>query len=673
MNTVKDTSSTPGDIAKKDRPLREDIRMLGRLLGDTIRDQEGQFIFDLVETIRQRSVRFHRDDDHEARQELEDILQTLSPEQAVEIIRAFSYFSHLANIAEDQHHIRRTRSHAIAGTPPREGTIARALDDAAEAGISPSALADFFNDAKVCPVLTAHPTEVRRQSTMRREIEIADLLDRGERVQWTPEERREIDRILRRAILILWQTNLLRQAKLSVMDEIENGLAYYKYTFFRELPRLYANLEDELRNLAPEQDDLSINSFLRIGSWIGGDRDGNPFVDASVLREAMRRQSAQVLNFYLDELRELRSELSLSTAVVKVSESLRKFAALAPETSEHSSVEPYRRAISVIHARLAATQLVFNGVSSSEENAPEVEPYMSPTDLLTDLGIIRASLIENGSELLAQGRLRKLHRAIDCFGFHLASLDLRQNSAVHTSTMAELLAAVSVDADYFNKTEDDRIALLSKELRTPRPLLRPNWRYSEQTTSEIEILKAARGAQKRYGESAIATAIISNTRGVSNLLELANLLQEAGLITAEGQSSVNIVPLFETIADLRNCVGIMDRLLKIPEYRRLLDSRDGVQEVMLGYSDSNKDGGYVTSNWELHKAEIGLVELFRKLGIRLRLFHGRGGTVGRGGGPELRRNSRPAYRRRERPNQADRTGRDDFEQVHQSGDWPAQS
>ncbi|HKJ73800.1 MAG TPA: phosphoenolpyruvate carboxylase [Alphaproteobacteria bacterium] len=633
MNAENDAPSDQGNLTEKDRPLREDIRLLGRLLGDTIRDQEGQHIFDLVETIRRHSVQFHRGDDHEARQELEGILQTLSPEQAVEIIRAFSYFSHLANIAEDQHHIRRNRSHAIAGTPPRVGTIARALEDAKDAGLSATALAGFFDEAKVCPVLTAHPTEVRRRSTMLREIEIANLLDRGERSYWTPEERREIDENLSRAILILWQTNLLRQTKLTVMDEVENGLAYYEYTFFRELPRLYANLEDRLRSVTAGSADLSIGSFLRVGSWIGGDRDGNPFVDATILREATRMQSAYVLNFYLDELRELWSELSLSTTVVEVSAALNEFAAFAPETSEHNSVEPYRRAISRIHDRLAVTQRAFNEAAAADEILPDAEPYSAPGDLLADLEIVRVSLMQNGSELLAQGRLRRLQRAVDCFGFHLAGLDLRQNSTVHTKTVAELLAAVSVDPDYADKDEDGRIALLSRELRTPRPLLRPNWRYSDQTTSEIGILKAAKTAQNRYGKQAIATAIVSNTRGVSNLLELANLLKETGFITAEGQSSIDIAPLFETIADLRNCIEIMDRLLNIPGYRRLLESRGGVQEVMLGYSDSNKDGGYVTSNWELHKAEIGLVELFRKHGVRLRLFHGRGGTVGRGGGP----------------------------------------
>ncbi|MDH3700979.1 MAG: phosphoenolpyruvate carboxylase [Alphaproteobacteria bacterium] len=622
-----------GDLAEKDLPLLEDIRLLGRLLGETVRTQEGQFIFDLIETIRRTSIRFHRDDDYEARRELEEILQTLTPEQAVQVIRAFSYFSHLANIAEDQHHVRRTRSHDIAGDPPRPGTIARAMTRVVEAGYSCSALVEFFNEAVVCPVLTAHPTEVRRKSTMDLEMSVAELLDRRGRGTWTPEEQRDIEDKLSRAILALWQTTLLRQTRLSVMDEVTNGLSYYDYTFFRELPRLYANLEDSLAELGSTDDTSTIGSFLRIGSWIGGDRDGNPFVDAGVLRETLRMQSAHVLNFYQEELPKLRSELSLSTTIVEVSQDLRELAARSPDTSVHREVEPYRRAISLIRARLAETQRVINGVVASVGDVGDAAPYTSPKELLADLEIIRESLFANGSEALTRGRLRLLHRAVDCFGFNLASLDLRQDSDVHAATIAEMIAAVAPDVDYLKAGEDERIGLLRKELGTLRPLMRPNWSYSRQTADELAIFAEAKAAHDTYGRNAIAASIVSNTRGVSDLLGLAVLLKEAGLITPEGHSDIDVVPLFETIPDLRNCVSIMDRLLAIPEYRRLVDSRGGLQEIMIGYSDSNKDGGYITSGWELYKAEIGLVDLCQQYEVRLRLFHGRGGTVGRGGGP----------------------------------------
>jgi len=620
-------------VAEKDLPLRDDIRLLGRLLGETVHAQEGQFIFDIVENIRRTSIRFHRDDDREARRELEEILRTLAPDQAVQVIRAYSYFSHLANIAEDEHHIRRTRSHDIAGDPPRRGTIARALIQAAEAGLSPSALVDFFDDATICPVLTAHPTEVRRKSTMNREIAIAGLLDQRGRGDWTPEERQEIDDKLGRTILVAWQTNLLRQSRLTVMDEVENGLSYYDHTFFRELPRLYATLEDSLEQLAPASGVPPVASFLRVGSWIGGDRDGNPFVDANVLRGTLEMQNAHVLNFYGEELGKLRRELSLSTRLVDVSDALAALAAASPDTSAHSELEPYRRVIALILARLAATQHAIPGDSASDDDALAAMPYESAADLVADLDVIHDSLMQNGSAALCQGRLRMLRRAVDCFGFHLASLDLRQSSDIHAATVAELFAAATPIKDYLDKSEDERVALLREELETARPLLRPYWSYADQTMEELAIFRAAKAGRDRYGPKTIETAIVSNTRGVSDLLGLAVLLRETGLVTAEGQSALNIVPLFETIADLRDCVGIMDHLLSIPEYRRLVDSRDGLQEIMVGYSDSNKDGGYVTSGWELYKAEVGLVDLCKKHGVRLRLFHGRGGTVGRGGGP----------------------------------------
>jgi len=630
---VKD-SNEPSD---KDAPLRDDIRLLGRVLGDTVRDQEGRDIFDVVEKIRQTSIRFHRDDEVQAKHDLEEILAGLSPEQAVQVIRAFSYFSHLANLAEDQHHIRRTRAHDIAGSPSRPGTIDLALKHAGEAGLTAAELQAFFNDALVSPVLTAHPTEVRRKSTMRREMAIADLIDQRERGAWTPEEARDIDDKIDRAVLILWQTNLLRQTKLEVEDEIENGLSYYDYTFLRELPRLYGQIEDRISDMDTASAPARIASFLRIGSWIGGDRDGNPFVTGGVMERTLQMQSGQALAFYMDELDKLGDELSLSTRMVDVSDALTALADRSPDTSPHRDVEPYRRAISMIVARLDATLKTFHGTSAGRGDAGicGFEPYDDPAALLADLDVIDSSLSANQSDALAQGRLRRLRRAVDCFGFHLASLDMRQNSDVHARTVGEVVEAVAPDTAYDAMSEHDRIAFLAGELTARRPLLRPFWTYSEETVKELAIFQAAAAGHARYGRRAIPNAIISNTQSVSDLLELAVLLKEAGLVTPDGESAVNIVPLFETISDLRNCVPIMDHLLSIPAFRALVDSRGGVQEVMLGYSDSNKDGGYVTSGWELYKAEVGLISLFRRHGVRLRLFHGRGGTVGRGGGPSF--------------------------------------
>ena len=627
----KQIATAPGSEEDKDLPLREDIRFLGRLLGDTVRAQEGQAIFDLVETIRQNSVKFHRDDDLEARHALARILESLSPDAAVLVVRAYSYFLHFANIAEDHHHIRRIRAHDIRGDPPRPGTLANAVGKALEAGHSPEAVTDFFNDASVWPILTAHPTEVRRKSTIDREIAIADSLAQRERPDLTPAEAAALEAGVVRAVLTLWQTNLLRQTKMTVLDEVENGLSYYDTTFFRELPAMYAALEDELSRLSRE-DTIRISSFLKIGSWIGGDRDGNPYVDAKILRETMRKQSAHALRHYLAEVRKLRSELSLSATLVKVSDALSALAAKSPDTSVHRRHEPYRRALSLVYARLAATQKRLNGIAPRHALGPAA-PYESSDEFLSDLDIIRDSLSGCGSNPLTKGRLRRLRRAADCFGFHLATLDLRQNSDVHSGTISELFAAVDPALRYDGLSEDERVDLLAAELVSRRPLIRPQWRYSDATAGELEIFSAAKEIVDAYGKGAMANAIVSNTRSVSDLLSLGVLLKECGLITPEGAGDINIVPLFETIADLRNSVAVMDRLLSLPAYRRLLESRGGLQEVMIGYSDSNKDGGYVTSGWELYKAEMGLVELCRKHGITLRFFHGRGGTVGRGGGP----------------------------------------
>ncbi len=304
-----------------DARLRADIRLLGRVLGDTVRDQEGGPVFDLVERIRTTSVRFHRDDDEPARRELEGILDGMSLDDTVRIVRAFSYFSHLANIAEDQQNIRQLRAQGTA-TAPLKKAIARAQ----AAGIGAKELLGFFNAALISPVLTAHPTEVRRKSTIDREMEVAGLLDRRERMQLTAEEFEASEEQLRRTVLTLWQTNLLRRTKLNVLDEVNNGLAFYDYTFLREVPRIHARLEDELR----EATDQALASFLRMGSWIGGDRDGNPFVTADVLRGTLHLQCSRVLRFYLEELNELGAELSLAANLADVSAELRALAGSSP-------------------------------------------------------------------------------------------------------------------------------------------------------------------------------------------------------------------------------------------------------------------------------------------------------------------------------------------------------
>jgi phosphoenolpyruvate carboxylase len=616
---------------EEDARLRNDIRLLGRILGDTVRDQEGADVFDLVERIRQTSIRFHRDEDRLARRELESILDSMSISETVRIVRAFSYFSHLANIAEDQNNIRQMRARTGPGGAPRASVLAQTLSHARAAGISAADLRKFFRDAQVSPVLTAHPTEVRRKSTMDREMEIAALLDRRERVQLTPEESEASDEQLRREVLTLWQTNLLRRTKLTVLDEVSNGLSFYSYTFLHEVPRLHCVLEDRLN-----QDDGGghgeLASFLLMGSWIGGDRDGNPFVTAEVMRGTLRLQSSRILSFYLEELHALGAELSIAAYLADVSDELRRLAERSPDTSPHRSGEPYRLAVSGIYARLTATAAKLE-VETTRRAVGKAEPYASVKELKADLDVLDRSLIANNSGVIARGRLRLLRRAVDCFGFHLARLDMRQNSAVHERTVAELIDAAMPGMSYLALGEEARVALLAGELRNARPLASSFVKYSEETLGELAVFHAAAEAHAKYGHDAIPQCIISMCKGMSDMLEVALLLKEVGLVNPSGRSAINIVPLFETIEDLQASSGIMDRMLSLHDYRKLVDSRGSVQEVMLGYSDSNKDGGFVTSGWELYKAEIDLVEVFERHGVRLRLFHGRGGSVGRGGGP----------------------------------------
>jgi len=509
------------------------------------------------------------------------------------------------------------------------------VERALATGIGAERLVAFFTGAQVNPVLTAHPTEVQRKSILDCQWTIAALLDERDRRQQTPQEVAEQEEAIRRAVLTLWQTRMLRPVKLAVMDEVGNALSYYDTTFLRALPRLYNAIEDQLEQLVPDWPaGRELPPFLRTGSWIGGDRDGNPFVTAEVLTGALRAQSRRALTFYLEQLHKLGAALSPTSLLVTVSAELAALAAASPDHSPHRDDEPYRRAIAGLYARLAATARVLDEMAPPRQAVAEAAPYADAQEFAADLDVIHRSLVENGSALLARGRLRRLRRALSIFGFHLAPIDLRQNSDVHVRTVHELFEAARPGVDYAGRSEEGRIALLLGELATPRLLSTPFFTYSDETMSELAIFHAARAAHLRYGKAAIENVIISKTDGVSDILEVALLLKEAGLLRPrEGELDVNIVPLFETIADLEAAGPAMDRLLGLPAYRRLLESRSLCQEAMLGYSDSNKDGGFLTSGWSLYRAEIALIEVFRRHGITLRLFHGRGGTVGRGGGP----------------------------------------
>ncbi len=625
------------DTLDKDQPLREDIRLLGRLLGETVREREGDATFDTIEKIRQLSLRYHRNDDSDARRELVAVLDALSLEETSQVVRAFSYFSHLANIAEDQHHIRRGRAHALAGSPPREGELQYTLKRAMDSGVDAKGLNEFFSTALVSPVLTAHPTEVQRKSILDCQWAIASVLEERDRTLLTAEELSTREEMLRREVLTLWQTRLLRRTKLSVMDEVSNALTYYDTTFLKQLPLLYSDLEDHLAKSVPNWKQSGrtpeLAPFLRPGSWIGGDRDGNPFVTASVLIEAVRAQSRRAMDFYIPQLKKLSSELSAAAGLIDITPDLQALADKSTETSPHRETEPYRLAVAGMYARLCATAQLLDDIPPPN-GVPIAEPYADVAEFKRDLDVIHDSLVADRSVLISRGRLRRLRRAVSIFGFHLTSLDLRQNSDVHARTVGELLAVARPGTDYAALDEAARIELLIAEISSPRPLSSPYAQYSEETADELKIFQTARQIHERFGKAAIENVIISKADGVSDVLEVAVLLKEAGMLRPqEGVLDVNIIPLFETIGDLERSGPVMDALFSLPVYRCLLESRGNVQECMLGYSDSNKDGGFMTSGWSLYQAENALVDVFKKHGVALRLFHGRGGSVGRGGGP----------------------------------------
>jgi phosphoenolpyruvate carboxylase len=612
--------ATHGSPEEKESLLREDRRLLGRLLGEVIRSQAGDAALERIERIRQTAVRFRRDNNgSDGRAALERELNALDLNETLQLVRAFSYFSHLLNIAEDEQQHRRRRAHADAGSPRRPGSFSYALDRARDAGVDASALLKWFERARVSPVLTAHPTEVQRQSILDCEREIARLLS-----QSGPGR----EELLRAEILRLWLTAMLRGTRLAVSDEVANGLAYFRLTFLHELPRLYAEFEHALKERFDLDAKPRLPPFLAVGTWIGGDRDGNPYVTAAVLSGALAQQARLILAHYLEEVSQLYKELALSARIRPAPPGIEALAAASGESSAYRRDEPYRRAISGIQARLAGAA---EALAELKVNPPPVvqrPPYANADEFFSDLAVISESLEKQGAGLLARGRLAALQRKVSLFGFHLAPIDLRQSSGEHEAAVSELLERAAVCSNYRDLDEKARRELLVKELSGPRPLRVPHVEYSEFLQKELAILAAAADGRRRFGARAVPHYVISHCSALSDLLEVGVLLREVGLL---GQ--VEIIPLFESIADLGHCGQVIAEALDLPLYRAWVNKSGGAQEVMLGYSDSNKDGGYFTSNWALYKAEATLAAVCKARGVRLRLFHGRGGTIGRGGGP----------------------------------------
>ncbi len=593
--------------------------MLGAVLGDAIREEDGEEVFRQIEGIRQASVAFHRDPSAEAAALLSRQLQDLSVAETIRFVHSVACFLQITNIAED--HLQRRRGRSGDSRPDSLAGAIRTLEDD---GIEPSAVVSLLSEGLIVPVLTAHPSEVRRKSVLDRQAAIARDLDA---LDGPEASRGDAQSDLRRQVSILWRTRLLRNVRVAVDDEIDNALSYLEHSFLPALPGLYAEWEAILGQPG------TLPSFLRVGSWIGGDRDGNPGVDGATLRRALARQSGAALQLYLDSIHALGAELSQSSRLTDVTPDLQSLADRSGDVSPQRADEPYRRALTGLYARVAATHTALAGARLAKPSAVKGDAYASPSDLKADLEIVLQSLVKRHGRPFETGSLPDLIRAVDVFGFHLATLDLRQNSAVHGRVVAELLKTAGVSANYESLGEEERVALLLSELAHGRLLASPFVSYSDETRRELDTLAAAAEVKRRHGPEAIRNYIISNTRAVSHLLEVYLLLKEVGLFRTGAQPSADILsePLFETIEDLRRAPDTMKRYLSLPLVRSL-HGKAGVQEVMIGYSDSNKDGSYLTSIWELQKASRALQEVVSEAGYRLQLFHGRGGAVGRGGG-----------------------------------------
>ena len=616
MLSVTEAPPKPPPTFQPSRAVEQnpDIRFLGRLLGDIIRKFGGETLFRRIEYIRSTSVDRYRGvitDDS-----VDPGLGALSQDEALAFVRGFMLFSMLANLAEDRQ----------SGSAESGATLAEALEILRDEGIEGHKVTDLLDRALIMPVLTAHPTEVRRKSMIDHKNRIAELMRLRDSGQAKAPEGEPVEEAIARQIALLWLTRPLRRERLFVADEVESALSYFRDIFLPVVPTLYGSWEGILGRRP--------KCFLRLGSWIGGDRDGNPNVTADTLRVALGRACETALKFYLDQVHGLGAELSISSELIDTSADLGILADRSHDASPARADEPFRRAISGIYARLAATYLSLTGREPPRPSRLAADPYGDPREFIAELNVIVNALGDSGNGLLSEhAPLRKLIRAVETFGFHFATLDLRQNSAVHERVVAELLAQACVVDDYLSLTEIQRINLLRNELASGRLLSSPFLAYSDETKSELEIMRAAAEAHARYGPDCIRYYVVSKTEQVSDMLEVYVLLKEAGLWQTGSRAGAAImaVPLFETIADLERAPAIMRSLLAIPEIAAVLaQHRHG--EVMIGYSDSNKDGGYLTSVWSLHQASEALAPVFDEASVSMQLFHGRGGAVGRGGG-----------------------------------------
>lgn len=627
--------------------LRDDVRLLGSTLGRVIKRFDGEGVFELVEQFRQSCKAIHRDGDKRARDHLLSVLANISDEDARKVGKAFLTYFDLINIAEQNHRLRRRaekESRQVERHDPY--SIAHFLEAGAGAGAHPDELLEVLRKLDIQIVFTAHPTEITRRTVLLKQLELAQALHLRDHPPLTARERERIQESLNSITESLWLTDHIIYFKPAVMDEARYGLSHFDSVVIDAVLEVHCDLVRAIRLRAGKTDSGEPEQlrFITFGSWIGGDRDGNPFVTPETTRQALEYQRSMILKRYLRDLETLFGDLSHSLKwVPELGELLRSVeadAALMPENAdrirERYAYEPCRQKLLFIQEKLR------NTLNRSPFAAPDAVPaspfYKSSEELRQELVMIWQALFEHGctNSLMS---LEKVLHTLDIFGFHLAKLDIRQHSQRHTDALDEVTARLQLtEKSYGAMNEEERIAWLTSELKSARPLFPAHLLFSAETNDTIRVFRTMAECQDAMTSSSTDTYIVSMTQSTSDLLCVLLFAKEAGLCDQRNypSRSVSVVPLFETIDDLRKAPELLLRLIQIPEYRSYLSGRGDLQEIMIGYSDSGKNGGIVTANWELYKVQKRLVQIAESSGLALRLFHGRGGTIGRGGGPSHR-------------------------------------
>lgn len=620
--------------------LRDDVRVLGNVLGEVLREQHGEALFKLVEQVRKDCIALRTDFSHEAQEALLEWIAQLDVERDEELVRAFTTFFYLINLAEEHHRLRSLRERETeSASAHRPESVAAAVRTMRENGFPPEKMQALLDHLMVQLVLTAHPTESRRHTIIEQLHSLSDFLYSLDDPRLT---RREHDRLLdqiRSVVTALWQTDSVQAQAPTPIDEIRRGLYYFNDSILGIVPLIYRDMQAALEQYYPELgygNGKHLPIFLRFGSWMGGDRDGNPYVTPEVTEQTLRLHRDVIVRRYLSDMTELMRLLSPSLRCVPISDGLRRSLEAAaielpdvlPSLPPAYQTEPYRQKIALMSERLRRTRT----------NKPG--GYTRPDEFLTDLELIRTSLCENKGERLTEGPLDELIWRVRAFGFHLAALELRQHSQRHTEALAEIFATMGVCDNYAELDEQARSDLLARELANPRPLIPAKLIFSKETNETIELLRLLERMQQAFGKACCHTYVISFTRSASHVLEVLLLAKEAGVFRlhpdGSAESGVQVVPLFESLTELHTCGEIINHLLNIPVYRANVTAWSNTQEVMIGYSDSNKDVGYLAANWGLYGAQGRLAETCKKQGVGLRMFHGRGGAIGRGGGPSGR-------------------------------------